>query len=228
MQFVDFLQSDYCKEILQSNDLKIHIETGNIYYQDTDTNESIFEFMKNQQDTSKGFINTDLKFEGIYKSYFQWILNEFDAQQKTKYIIFSLKNTKHLAYRFNDFQNPIDKPLIRIRHSLVTDNYLAAKEIQNQNWQYFIERVIEVCKSKEIGSTIQPAEEFLLSTVENVTLTKKVYDMVYNTVARNFYLTILKLSVDEKKETKEDLISKNFWWKDCLTDLDSWIAFYYQ
>ena len=51
MQFVDFLQSDYCKEVLQSNDLKIHIETGNIYYEDTDTNESIFEFVKNQQDT---------------------------------------------------------------------------------------------------------------------------------------------------------------------------------
>ena len=46
LEFVGFLQSDYCKE-MQSNDLKIHIETGNIYYNDTDTNESIFEFMKN-------------------------------------------------------------------------------------------------------------------------------------------------------------------------------------
>ena len=61
-----------------------------------------------------------------------------------------------------------------------------------------IERVKEVCKSKEIGSTIQPAEEFLLSTVENVILTKKVCNMVYNMIARNFYSTILKLSVDEK------------------------------
>ena len=128
------------------------------------------------------------------------MLNEFDAQQKTKYDIFSLKNTKYLAYRFNDFQNSIGKPLIGIRHSLVTDNYLAAEESQNQNWQYFIERVIEVCKSKGIGSTIQLAEEFLLSTVENVTLSKKVYDMVYNTVAINFYSIILKLSVDEKKK----------------------------
>ena len=42
LEFVDFLQSDYCKEILQSNDLKIHIEMGNIYFNDTDTNESIF------------------------------------------------------------------------------------------------------------------------------------------------------------------------------------------
>ena len=48
LEFVVFLQSDYCKEIMQSNDLKIHIETGSIYYNDIDTNESIFEFMKNQ------------------------------------------------------------------------------------------------------------------------------------------------------------------------------------
>ena len=156
--------------------------------------------MKNQQDTSKGFINTNLKFDGSYKSYFQWILNEFDAQEKTTYDVFSLRNTKYLAYRLNDFQNSIAKPLISIRHSLVTDNYLAAEEIQNQDWQYFIERVIEVCKSKEIGSAIYPAKEFLLSTVENVTVTKSVYDMMYNTVARNFCSTILKLAVDKKKK----------------------------
>ena len=52
--------------------------------------------------------------------------------------------------------------------------------------------------------------------------------MVYNTVARNFYSTILKKSIGEKKEIKEDLVSKKFWWKIYLTDLDSWIAFYYQ
>ena len=141
-----------------------------------------------------------------------------------------MKNTKYLIYCFNDFQNSIGKPLIKIRHTLVTDNYLAAEEIQNQDWEYFIERVIEVCKPKEIGSSIQPDEEFLLSTVENVTLAKKVYDMVYNVVARNFYSTIKKKYqlTKKKKEIKEDLITKIFWWKDCLTNLDSWIAFYHQ
>ena len=28
LEFLDFIQSDFCKEILESNDLKIHIETG--------------------------------------------------------------------------------------------------------------------------------------------------------------------------------------------------------
>ena len=128
LEFVDFLQSDYCKEILQT-----HIKTGNIYFNDTDTNESIFDFMKNQENTSKGLINTDLKFDGTYKNYFQWILNEFEAQEKTKYDFFSFQITKYLVYRFNDYQNSIGESLIKIRHSVVTDNYLAAEEVQNQN-----------------------------------------------------------------------------------------------
>ena len=145
IEFVDFLQSDYCKEIMQANDLKIHIETGNIYYNDTDTNESIFSFMKNQQDSSKGIINYDLKFDGSHKNYFQWILNEYDAPEKTKYDLFAFQNTKYLVYRFNDYQNLIGELTIKIRHSVVTDDYLAAKEIQNENWLYFIQRTIEVC-----------------------------------------------------------------------------------
>ena len=60
-----------CKEILENNNLKIHIETGNIYYKNEDTNESIFEFIKNQQDSSKGMINYDLFFEGNFKDYYK-------------------------------------------------------------------------------------------------------------------------------------------------------------
>ena len=76
INFIDFLQSEYCKEILQQNDFKIHIETGNIYYDDKDANESIFEFTQNN---SKGIIRNEFKFDWNYKDYFQWILNEFDA-----------------------------------------------------------------------------------------------------------------------------------------------------
>ena len=65
---------------------------------------------------------------------------------------------------------------------MVTDNYIAAEEIQNQNWQYFIELVIEVCKSKEVGSSMKPTKNFLLTTVENVTLAKKSYKTFYNTI----------------------------------------------
>ena len=40
-------------------------------------------------------------------------------------------------------------------------------------------------------------------------------------------MTISKISFDEQKQIKEDLLSKNVLWADALNDLDSWIAFYY-
>ena len=152
IEFFDFLQRDYCKEILENNDLKIHIETGNNYYKNNDTNESIFEFMKNQQGSSKGKINSRLSFKGNYNDYYRWILNDYDVYEKTKLDLLTFRNTKYLLYCFNDMLKSTGQPTIKIKHSKVTNDYIAAEEIQNPNWQYFIERVIEVCKSKEIGS----------------------------------------------------------------------------
>ena len=129
-------------------------------------------------------------------------MNLTHNKQKANFDIFSNKNTKYLVYRFNNFQNSIGESLIKIRHTLVTDNYLAAEEIQNQDWEYFIECVIEVCKFN--NPSIRPDEEFLLSTIENDTIAKWVYTMIYNVIAINFSLTISKLSVDERKDINDD------------------------
>ena len=106
----------------------------------------------------------------------------------------------------------------------MSDNYLAAEEIQNENWQYFIQRTIEVCKSKVL---IRPHEEFLLSTIENVAIAKKAYETFYNIIEKNLYLTIKKFSVDEKEKIQKDFQNKYFAGEDSLTNLDSWIEFYY-
>ena len=68
--FIDFLQSEYCMKILENNNLKTHIETGNIYYDNRDTNESIFQFIQNQQNKTKGIIHHNFKFNGDLKQYY--------------------------------------------------------------------------------------------------------------------------------------------------------------
>ena len=127
-----------------------------------------------QQDSSKWEINSELSFEGNYNDCYRWILNDYDAYEKTKFDLLTFKNTKYLVYCFNDFLKTMSQPTIQIKHSKVTDDHIAAEEIQNQNWQYFIECVIEVCKSKETGGTTKKSEDFLLTSVENVTMAKKI------------------------------------------------------
>ena len=88
--------------------------------------------------------------DGGHNDYFWWILNGFDAYEKTKLNLLTFKNTKYLLYRFNDLLESTGQPIIQIKHSKVTDDYIAAEKIQNQNWQYFIERVLEVFKAEEV------------------------------------------------------------------------------
>ena len=48
-EFLDYLQLDQCKQIFIENKLNIIFEGGNIYYNNTDTNEGILDFIFNQQ-----------------------------------------------------------------------------------------------------------------------------------------------------------------------------------
>ena len=51
--------------------------------------------------------------------------------------------------------------------------------------------------------------------------------MIFNTIARNFNLTISNLSYGEKKDIGDDFLIKSFSYEDSLTNLDAWISFYY-
>ena len=70
LEFLDFIQSDQCKQILINNKLKIHIETGNIYYENKDKSESIFYFFLNQQNPINGIIKFDFIYGESYNIYF--------------------------------------------------------------------------------------------------------------------------------------------------------------
>ena len=123
MELLNFIQSDFCKEVLESSDLKIRIETGNIYYKNTDTNESIFEFFKNHQNSSNGEIKFGFIYDGNYNEYYRWILRGFDGYKKTKFYVLTYKSTKFLRYQLNDLLNQSGKPIRwwgRIFHQNVT------------------------------------------------------------------------------------------------------------
>ena len=140
-----------CKEILESNNLKIHIETGNIYYKSEDINELIFEFTKNQQDSSKGMINYDLSFAGDCKDYFKCIINDYDSYEKTKFDLLTLKNTKYLVDRFNDMLKSTGQPIIKTRHSKVTDDYLQLKKLKIKFGNILLNELYRFANQKKLA-----------------------------------------------------------------------------
>lgn len=52
-EFIDFLLSDRGQNLMANNSISIHIESGNISYQNFNTNENIYNFILAQQDKTK-------------------------------------------------------------------------------------------------------------------------------------------------------------------------------
>ena len=53
---IEFLQSSFCQELLIEKKLKIHIEGGNIFFNNLDTNKSIYSLFQQQENQSKAKI----------------------------------------------------------------------------------------------------------------------------------------------------------------------------
>ena len=91
LEFLGFLKSKICKKILEDNKLKIHVETGNIYYDNNDTNESIHNFILAQANPISGEIDHAFTFDRDYVTYFQWLTDAFSESKKINQIFLQTK-----------------------------------------------------------------------------------------------------------------------------------------
>ena len=46
--FLDYLSSDFAREVLSKNKIKIHLDTGNICYNNLNMTQSIYSFLRSQ------------------------------------------------------------------------------------------------------------------------------------------------------------------------------------
>ena len=115
LEFLYLLQSEICKKVLTTNKLKIHVETGNIYYNNNDTSESTFDFFLKQQYPAKEINEHHFVYSGTYNDYFQWLIDGFDSQEKTKLDVLTSKNAKFFLYRMNELLQANNLPLKNVK-----------------------------------------------------------------------------------------------------------------
>ena len=207
--FLDFLQSDICADSMTINKLKIHIESGNIYHNNTDTNESICGFFENQEDETKKWIDFEFVLADDYENYFiKYLVNIKDGNDE-KYDMLINKNSKFLFYHFNNYLRQINEPTKPVCHSFLLNDETALEILQNKNWQYFIERILEVCQPNNGGGLSQLVNakevEIIENSVENLTICKQLYTNFYNQIASNLAEAIRNLPPNELDEIDRDL-----------------------
>ena len=97
--FIDFLSSNIGSQIFRENMLSIHIETRNIFYDNYNTNESIYNFLLYQQDKIKQVIHATLTYKDSFSNYLKYFLDDVDNETVEKFDFFAHKNVKYLFYK---------------------------------------------------------------------------------------------------------------------------------
>ena len=83
--------------------------------------------------------------------------------------------------------------------------------MQNQNWQYFVESVLEVCRTQEIGKAIRkPQANLLIDTVENVTIAKKHIKIYANSLNKTCIWQLKTYQQKNFQKEKRILMEKTF------------------
>ena len=88
-----------CQEILIQKKFKIHIKTENLFFNNLDTNESIYNFFQKQENIEKVNIYCDkFTFTDSYENYFEGLVHRFKQGYDQKYDVLTNKNSKYLFY----------------------------------------------------------------------------------------------------------------------------------
>ena len=194
---------------MKVNKLKIHAESRNIFHDNNDTNENIYSFFKNQEDETKKWIDFEFVLSDDYKDYFMKYLVNIDNGNDKKYDMIINRNSKFLFYHFNDYLRQMNEPTKPVRHSVVLNDETALEILQNKDWQYFIERILEVCQSNNGGEFTKLVNanevQIIENSVENLTICKSLYREFYNQVSENIAEALRNLPVNELDEIDRDL-----------------------
>ena len=99
--FLEYLTTDYTREILAKNKMKIHLETGNIYYNNMNMQESMYDFLLAQHDKTKTLIDYEIDLSDNFDFYLNEIIasitinrNDMDTHSTSKSLFYHFNNLK--------------------------------------------------------------------------------------------------------------------------------------
>ena len=141
-EFVLFLCSDTGQNIMTNNSLSIHIESGDIFYDNWNTNENFYSFLLAQQDESNQPIPKRISYHHSFDKCIKNYLPSFSIDEAEKQVLLLNNNSKYLLCRFNDWIELLgeEKPLIR--PSSKAKDSVGLKKIEEKDRQFLIEKTI--------------------------------------------------------------------------------------
>ena len=217
-EFLRYLSGKYGSYLLRKNKMKIHVESGKIFYDEKSTGESLYDFLKVQEDVKKKELKIEIPVQNDFTTYVREILtnivdNDYDLQTNS--------TSKFLFYNFNNVRVHLERKLpIKIRHSEIVENEEALRIVQSHNWQYFIETLLNISNSdveieRDEFKDDEAFEDYLIieKTQKNLKYCKKFYEEIFDDIAYFLQRKIKETPDDFVEKMEEDLANQRIFFK---------------
>ena len=138
-------------------------------------------------------------------------INDYD---EVKYDFLANKNSKFLFNLFNKYQQDRGRQKHTVRHTKVNADDYALKTLQDRNWPYFINRIIEFSQGvfdlNDIITTDPDEVNILNDTRSNFEILKSLYNELVTSVGINLHEYFMDLDIDKKQKIDTDLTNHNY------------------
>ena len=193
-EFAAFLLSDLGRKTMTQNKLGIHVDSGDIFYDNHNTEESFSSFLLSQQNEEAAFVPKKSSYSNTFEKYITSFLQNLSIDDQEKFDLLTFKNSKYLFYRLNDFVKVYGNPRHRLLHTRKMKDSVALKKIEDNNKQFLVEKIIH---DVGFGNKNQIKSEIVETLESNYKLNRRVYQQLYNDIVELFHEYIQSIDLYE-------------------------------
>ena len=191
---------------MTQNKLSIHVDSGDIFYDNHNTEENFYSFLLSQQNEEAAFVPKKFSYSNTFEKYIVDFLQNFSIDDQEKFDLLSFKNSKYLFYRFNDFVKIYGNPRYKLLHTRKMKDSVALKKIDDKNKQFLVEKLIQGVEFENMYETHPEKNPEIMETLEsNYKVARRVYQQLYYDIAELFYEYIQSIDLYEQQDIEEDL-----------------------
>ena len=204
-EFATFLLSDLGRQTMTQNKLSIHVESGDIFYDNHNTEENFYSFLLSQQNDEAAYVPKKFSYSDTFEKYITSFLQMFSIDDQEKFDLLAFKNSKYLFYRFNDFVKMYGNPRYKLLHTRKMLDTVGLQKVEEKNNQFLIEKIILGVEFE--NAYHQEKKPEILETIEgNYKVARRVYQYLYFDIVEDLFLEYVK-SMDsyEIQDIEEDM-----------------------
>ena len=129
------------QNILSNNSLSTNVKSGDIFYENLNTNEHFYGFLLAQQEETKTFIPKRISDHHNFERCIQQFLPAFSLEESDRFNLITRKNSKILLYKLNDWIESLRAIKFSTESTLTVINSIRLEKIEQKVFQFLIEKI---------------------------------------------------------------------------------------